>query len=83
MMAVMEDQGSRPLIEVMRDEMVFRDKIIGMLQREPKTILEIAAGLGCPSHEVTYWVMAMWRYGIIVETGKAGDDGYYKYQLKE
>jgi predicted Rossmann fold nucleotide-binding protein DprA/Smf involved in DNA uptake len=78
-----EDQKARPLTEVMRDEMAFRDKIVEILREEPKTIPEIAGALRCPTHEVMYWVMAMWRYGIVVETGKPDDNGYYQYQLKQ
>jgi predicted Rossmann fold nucleotide-binding protein DprA/Smf involved in DNA uptake len=82
-MVKMEDRTARILAEVMRDEMVFRDKIVDILRKEPKTIPEIADVLGFPSREVMYWVMAMWRHGIVVETGKPDDSGYYQYQLKQ
>jgi len=71
----------RNLAEIVRDEMTARDKIAGQLREGPKTIPEIADALKCPTHEATIWVMAMWRYGAIAETGKADDEGYYKYQL--
>ncbi|HHE46460.1 MAG TPA: MarR family transcriptional regulator [Bacteroidetes bacterium] len=78
-----EEIIQRGVAEIMRDEMVMRDKIIAVLQDGPKTIVEIAESLGCPSHEVMYWVMAMWRYGRIEETAvKPDDDGYFKYRVK-
>jgi predicted transcriptional regulator len=76
-------QAIRDVSEIMRDEMVFKDKIIALLRDGPKTILEIAEALDYPSHEVVYWVMGMWRYGVVVETGRADDEGYYHYQLTE
>ena len=79
----MENRSARELAEVIRDEMVFKDRIVALLGQGPKTIAEIAAALESPSHEVMYWVMAMWRYGILVETGKPDDDGYYRYKIKE
>jgi hypothetical protein len=79
----MENRRVRNLGEVLRDEMVMKDEIITLLQNGPKTIPEIAGALGFPSHEVMQWVMAMWRYGKLEETGKANDDGYFQYQLKE
>jgi hypothetical protein len=52
-----------------------------MLGGGPKTIPELAEALGYPSHEVTYWVMEMWRYGVVAETGNANPNGYYQYEL--
>ena len=80
---MMENQITRDLTEVMRDEMVVKDEIITLLQKGPKTIPEIAEALGYPSHEVVKWAMAMWRYGTLEETGRPDDEGYYQYQLKK
>jgi predicted transcriptional regulator len=78
----MEKKVNRDLAEVLRDEMYMRDKIIGLLQKGPKTIPEIATELGCPSHEVMMWVMGMRRYGIITEMPKERADDYYQYRLR-
>lgn len=51
------------------------------LKDGPKTIPEIAAAAGLPGPTVVWHVMAMKRYGRIVEAGQAGD--YYRYQLRE
>lgn len=79
----MDNQAPRDIGEVMSDEMVMKDKIVAQLEKSPKTIPEIAEALGYPSREVVYWVMAMWRYGTIEETGRPDDEGYYHYRLKE
>ena len=79
----METEPKRGLAEVMRDEMVMKDKIIDLLREEPKTIREIAAALECPSHEVMLWVMAMWRYGTVVEVEKGRTEEYFRYKLKQ
>ncbi len=73
----------RNLKEVLRDEMVERDRIAGVLRAGPKTLPEIAAALKAPTHEVTKWVMGMRRYGRIRELPKARADDYYRYELVE
>jgi len=79
----MHARPMRDLNEVMRDEMVMRDRIIPLLREQPRTIPEIAEELGQPNHEVMIWVMAMWRYGVITEMEKARTDEYFTYCLKE
>ena len=78
----MVTEPNRGLAEVMRDEMVMKDKIIDLLRDEPKTIPEIAEVLECPSNEVLLWVMAMWRFGTVVEVEKGRTDEYFQYKLK-
>jgi hypothetical protein len=73
----------RNLGDVLRDEMLMRDRILSILKHEPKTIPEIAEILKKPNREVMLWTMAMWRYGAIVETGKADEDGYYRYRPRK
>jgi hypothetical protein len=73
----------RPLAEVLRDEMIMRDRIADALRDGPKTIPEIAALLGAPTREVTQWVMAMRRYGRLEEMPKPKVDDYFRYKLME
>ncbi len=77
----MKNQIHRDLSEILRDEMVMKDHIISRLQEAPATVPEIAKDLECSANEVMYWVMTMWRYGYLEESGKPDKDGYYKYQL--
>ena len=72
---------SRPLADVLRDEMVMKDPILELLRGGPKTILEIAAALDAPPREVTLWVMAMCRYGAIEPLPKPKADDYFRYAI--
>jgi hypothetical protein len=71
----------RPLAEVLRDELLQRDRIAAALADGPKTIPELAAALGAPGREVVLWVMAMRRYGLLEELPKPKADDYFRYQL--
>jgi len=51
------------------------------LKYGPKTIPELTQQLNLPGEKVTWYVMALRRYGEIVESGQAGD--YFRYALKE
>jgi predicted transcriptional regulator len=79
----MERKEPRDSAEVLRDEMFMRDRIIGQLREGPKTISALAETLGYPSHEVMRWIMAMRRYGTVVEMPKNREDDYYQYRLVE
>ena len=68
--------------EILRDEMVQKDRIAAALRDGPKTIPALAEALGAPAHEVVCWVMAMRRYGQVEEKGRPDGDGYYSYELK-
>jgi hypothetical protein len=76
----MVNERRRDPTEVMRDEMVMKGKITSLLREESRTIPEIADALGCPSREVTLWVMALRRYGVLEELPKAKADDYYRYK---
>ena len=79
----MQNRTDRHTAEVMRDEMVMKSRILSLLGEGPKTIIEIASALEYPTQDVMFWVMAMWRYGSLEETGKPNDEGYYQYRLAE
>jgi len=73
--------SEKELMEIIKAEMFFRDKIIAALKEKPLTIPEIATHLGQPTAQVMYWVMALRKYGVIEETEEVTDEGYYKYKL--
>ena len=79
----MSNNNNRNIYEVMKDEVVMRNKIVDQLRNKPCTIPEIAEILDKPCPEVMSWIMSMWRYGLLEETGKPNADGYYKYRLVE
>ncbi|HUW64669.1 MAG TPA: MarR family transcriptional regulator [Spirochaetia bacterium] len=70
----------RDLREVIREEMLQRDRIMDVLKDGPRTVPEISAAMGYPSHEVMFWLMGMRKYGFVAETGEPTDEGYYKYK---
>jgi hypothetical protein len=76
-------RGPRDRAEAMRDEMVMRDRILALVTDVPKTIPAIAEAVGAPTAEVVMWVMAMRRYGLIEEEGRADDEGYFAYAPKK
>ena len=67
--------------EVIREEPLMHAPILAALADGPATIPAIAERLGCPAHEVVYWVMGMRRYGLLIESGEADDDGYFAYGI--
>ena len=73
----------RDLGEVLRDEIVERDRVAGVLHEGPLTIPEIAKSLDVPTVEAMKWVMAMRRYGRVRELPKARADDYYRYEMVE
>ncbi len=73
----------RSAAEIMREEMVVRDEIAAYTAAAPRTIPEIARHLNRPTHEVVIWVMAMWKYGTIRDTGETDDEGYCRYELRD
>lgn len=79
----MEATPLRDLGEVLRDGMDRADRVLGALASGPKTIPEIAEALAAPPREVTLWVMALRRYGKVVEVPKAATDEYYRYRRAE
>ena len=73
----------RDMREIMRDEMIMKDRILAILKEENKTVPEVAEALGAPEYETVFWMMAMRRYGMLEETGRPDVDGYFKYEFKE
>jgi predicted transcriptional regulator len=58
-----------------------RKALQSALKAGPRTVPELARETNLPSHKVMWYLMAMKRYGELVEAGEAGD--YVKYALKE
>jgi hypothetical protein len=75
--------ADRETREIVRDEHLMRGRILKLLVGGPLTIPEVAAALGRPSHEVTYWVMGMRKYGYVLEDKEVTDEGYYRYEAIE
>lgn len=74
--------GLRDVREVIREEPLMRAAVLEALGDGPRTIPEIAAAIGHPAREVTFWVMGMRRYGYLREAD-AAPDGHFRYQRAE
>jgi len=70
----------RDVREIIRDEHLMRRRILTALESGPLTVPEIAEAIGCPPHEVMFWVMGMRKYGHVAEIKEANDEGFYLYQ---
>lgn len=78
----MQNTMTRQHDEVLRDGMYLEARILQLLAQEPQTIPGLTQALSLPSHEVTAILMTLWRFGRVVEVGKADQDGYYRYEVK-
>lgn len=76
-------RDDREVREIVRDEHLMRGRILKLLEGGPLTIPEIAEALDRPSHEVTFWVMGMRKYGYVFEEKETTDDDYYRYAAIE
>ena len=61
-----------------REQRQMQNAICGILRETPKTVPEIAEAIGKPSHEVLWFVAALKKYGILVESGMCGDYPLYQ-----
>ena len=64
-----------------KDLRALRKKLTATLQEGPKTVPEIARACELEADKALWHVMAMKRYGGVVEHGQKGD--YYLYGSKE
>lgn len=53
----------------------------GSIENAYRTVPEISKLTNIPSHEVLWHLMALKKYGIVIEGEE--QDGYYEYTLKE
>jgi predicted transcriptional regulator len=52
--------------------------ICQLIRDTPKTVPDIAAEIGKPTFEVLWFVAALRKYGIVIETGMCGDYPLYQ-----
>jgi hypothetical protein len=66
--------------EVIREEPIMHRRVLDTVASTPRTVPEIAAELGVPTHEALLWVMGMRRYGYLREVKGSAGDGYFRYE---
>ncbi len=63
---------------MMKEQKQMQNAICQFIRETPKTVPEIAAEIGRPTHEVLWFVAALRKYGIVVEAGMCGDYPLYQ-----
>jgi hypothetical protein len=71
---------TRDVREVVREEAVWRPRILAALAGGPLTVPEIAEAIGAPARETVVWVMGMRRYGWLAEVKGSESDGWFRYE---
>jgi hypothetical protein len=71
---------SKELKEYFNNQQRVRKALMAALQGGPKTVPRVASETGVASSEVLWHLMAMRRYGKVVDGPE--EDGYVLYQLK-
>ena len=66
---------------LLKEQKAIRRQICQPIRDEAKTVPEIATLTGIPADQVLWHVMAMKKFGQIIETGMCGE--YYLYQKVE
>jgi hypothetical protein len=72
---------TRDIREVIRDEPLMRDRLLGLLQGGPLTVPELAAAADLPAVEVMVWMMGLRKYGFVVEEKSGGRVVEYRYAV--
>jgi len=63
---------------LLREQKQMQQSICQFIREDPKTVPDIAANIGKPAHEVLWYIAALKKYGIVVETGMCGDYPLYQ-----
>jgi predicted transcriptional regulator len=61
-----------------REQRAMQQAICQLIRDTPKTVPDIAAEIGKPTFEVLWFVAALRKYGIVIETGMCGDYPLYQ-----
>jgi predicted transcriptional regulator len=68
---------------LLREQKQMQQSICQFIRENPKTIPEIAANIKKPAHEVLWFISALKKYGIVVESGMCGDYPLYQRAKEE
>lgn len=66
---------------LLKEQKRIEKAVCSSIRERPKTVPEIAAETGMPTHEVLWYVTSYKKYGIVIENGMCGD--YPLYQRVE
>ena len=60
-----------------KEQRRIQQEICKVIRDAPKTVLEVAAAINLPTHEVLWHMTALKKYGIVAESGMCGDYPLY------
>lgn len=63
---------------LLKEQKQMQQAICQFIRETPKTVPDIAAEIGKPTHEVLWFVAMLKKYGIVVEAGMCGDYPLYQ-----
>ncbi|MEL9915017.1 MAG: winged helix-turn-helix domain-containing protein [Candidatus Micrarchaeia archaeon] len=73
----------KEILEKIKEDNKIKAMILNAMKDGPKTIPEISKITGLAASTVTWWLMTLRKYGMVIETGEIESDSFYKYKIKE
>ena len=67
--------------QIVKENNAIRKLIRNALKKEPHTVPQLAEETGLATADVLWHVVAMLKYGAVVEVGMDEDEEYYMYSL--
>ena len=64
--------------ELLKEQKRVQQAVCKSVRERPKTVLELAAETGMPTHEVLWYVTSFKKYGLLRENGMCGDYPLYE-----
>lgn len=64
--------------ELLKEQKRIQQAVCKSIRERPKTVPEIAAEIGLPTHETLWYVTAFKKYGLVTENGMCGDYPLYE-----
>ena len=66
---------------LLKEQQDVRRKICQAMRDAPKTVPEIAEASGLSAEQILWHIIAMKKYGLVIETGQCGE--YYLYHKSQ
>jgi len=63
---------------LLKEQKRIQQAVCKSVRERPKTVPEIAAEIGLPTHEVLWYVTSFKKYGMVRENGMCGDYPIYE-----
>lgn len=63
---------------LLKEQKRIQQELCKAVRERPKTVLEVAAETGMPTHEVLWYLTSFKKYGLVKEAGMCGDYPLYE-----